>query len=495
MILTLDFGTSVTKAALWADDGLVALEGAPVHTTHAAPDRDEQDPGAWWSALVQVCAALRSAEPRAFAAIEVIGCTGARQTMVLADAEGRSLGAAIVWSDRRAGAEAEQLQRRLEASGPTLPHSGIEVDAASVAAKLAWLANHDGDRLGAASWILTPRDYLVWTLTGVVATDPTMAWRSGLYDLDGRPLPVLVGGSGGRLAPLVAPDHAVGGLTSDSARALGMPTGTPVVIGCGDRAAEVLGSGATVSTPMVSWGTTANVSVPLAPGDGSVPTPPRAPDGLVLARGAAGGWLLEGGLSAAGSLLAWLGTVTGQTEVALAELAATSPPGARGVVAVPWLGGARAPWWREDAAAALVGLGPTHTVADLARAAFESVAWDVLRCLDAMGASLDPEPSLTGLMATGGGSGLPVWLEVLSAITGRAVEVRRSGQAASAGAALLAARAVGRELRLADLDPVVARTLPDAAATSSYRALRHRADAVAAAVVGLGTDPAGSPCA
>jgi sugar (pentulose or hexulose) kinase len=364
-----------------------------------------------------------------------------------------------------------------------------------VAAKLTWLEVHEAERLAAAAWLLTPRDHMVWAMTGVVATDPTMAWRSGLYDPEGGTIPELVGDNGGLLAPLVAADRVTGVLTRGAGAALGMAPGTPVVIGCGDRASEVLGSGATATRPMVSWGTTANVSVPLAPGDGSVPTPPRAPDGLVLARGAAGGWLLEGGLSAAGSLLAWLGTVTGQTEVALAELAATSPPGARGVVAVPWLGGARAPWWREDAAAALVGLGPTHTVADLARAAFESVAWDVLRCLDAMGASLDPEPSLTGLMATGGGSGLPVWLEVLSAITGRAVEVRRSGQAASAGAALLAARAVGRELRLADLDPVVARTLPDAAATSSYRALRHRADAVAAAVVGLGTDPAGSPCA
>ena len=493
MILTLDFGTSVTKAALWGDDGLVALEGVPVQTSHAAPERAEQDPGVWWSALVQACAALRSAEPRAFAAIDVIGCTGARQTMVLADAGGRTLGPAIVWSDRRAGAEAAQLRRRLDTSGPTLPHSGIEVDAASVAAKLAWLATHDRDHLDAASWMLTPRDYLLWTLTGVVATDPTMAWRSGLYDLVGRPVPELVGGYGRLLAPLVASDHVVGGLTSGPSRSLGMRPGTPVVIGCGDRAAEVLGTGATVASPMVSWGTTANVSVPLGTGADADTTAPGVPAGVVLSRGAAGGWLLEGGVSAAGSLLAWLGTVTGQTEGALAEMAATSPPGARGVVAVPWLEGARAPWWREDAAAAFVGLGPTHTVADLARAAFESVAWDVLRCLDVMAASPDPEATVTGLMSTGGGSGVPVWLEVLSAITGRLV-VRRSGQAASAGAALLAARAVGRELALADLDNVTARAVPDAVATSTYRTLRERVDSVAGTLVGLGASSAGSPC-
>ncbi len=493
MILTLDFGTSVTKAALWAADGLVALEGVPVETSHAALDRAEQDPGAWWQALDQACAALRSAEPRAFAAVDVVGCTGARQTVVLAEAGGGALGPAIVWSDRRAGAEAEQLRRGLGSVG-TRPRSGIAIDAASVAAKLAWLASHEHDRLDAAAWLLAPRDYLVWTMTGVVATDPTMAWRSGLYDVDGTPLPELVGAHGSLLAPVVAPDHVVGGLTPSSARSLGMRPGTPVVIGCGDRAAEVIGSGATTASPMVSWGTTANVSVPVGSGGDAEATAPRVPVGVVLTRSATEGWLLEGGVSAAGSLLAWLGTVTGRTDRELARMAATSPAGARGVVAAPWLEGARAPWWREDAAAAFVGLGPTHTVPDLARAIFESVAWDVLRCLDVIGATAEGEPPVTGLMSTGGGSAIPVWLEVLSAVTGLSVAVRRSGQAASAGAALLAARAVGRDLTLDELDPVVTATVPDAVAVATYRSLRDHVDAVAGTLVDLGASPVRAPC-
>ena len=497
MILTLDFGTSTTKAVLWADDGPVAQAGSPIDTAYAAGGRVEQDPAQWWSALVEACAGLRAEAPRAFGSVEVVGCTGARQTMALVDSSGRSLGPALVWSDRRAGAEAAQLRRALETSGRAPPASGIEVDAASPAAKLAWLAARDGDRLAAAAWVLTPRDYLVRAMTGVVATDPTMAWRSGLYDLAGRPLPELVGTSGGRLPPVVAPDRVTGALTAGAARDLGMAAGIPVVIGCGDRACEVLGSGATPSRPMVSWGTTANVSVPAAYDAGEGATPHRAPTGIVCSRGAEGGWVLEGGLSAAGSLMDWLATVTGRTVEALAGLAATSPPGARGVVAAPWLEGARAPWWRERAGAAFVGLGPAHTVADLARAAYESVAWDVLRCLEAMSTppeatsppeAVSPPPEFTGLVSTGGGSGVPVWLDVLSGITGLAVETRRSGQAASAGAALLAARAVGRELALADLDPVVACTVPEGATVSAYRGLRHRVDAAAAAVLDLDTD-------
>jgi xylulokinase len=489
VILTLDFGTSVTKAVLWADDGLVARAGISVDTTYGPGGRAEQDPAQWWSSLVRACSALREAQPRAFGEVDVVGCTGARQTVVLVDNGGHGLGPAMVWSDRRAGMEAARVRRRLETAGRSLPRSGIEVDAASVAAKLTWLEVHEAERLAAAAWLLTPRDHMVWAMTGVVATDPTMAWRSGLYDPEGGTIPELVGDNGGLLAPLVAADRVTGVLTRGAGAALGMAPGTPVVIGCGDRASEVLGSGATATRPMVSWGTTANVSVPVGHRAETGTALPGAPSGVILARSADGGWLFEGGLSAAGTLLAWLGTVTGHSAESLAALAATSPPGGRGVVAAPWLEGARAPWWRDDATAAIVGLGPTHTVADLARAAFESVAWDVLRCLEAMGLPPQPSPTPMSLVSTGGGSGVPVWIDVLSAVTGRAVETRRSGEAASAGAALLAARAVGMELDLDDLDPVAACTRPDGAAASTYRALRQHVDCVATAVLDLGSGP------
>ncbi len=480
MILTLDLGTSVTKAALWSGDGLVGQVGVAIDTVHPGGNRAEQDPRQWWTSVVEACGALRREQPDGFAAVDVIGCAGARQTMVLVDGEGRSLGPAIVWSDRRAPEEAEALRSRLAASGRSVSRNGIVIDAASTAAKLAWLASHDTVRLSTARWVLTPRDYLVRAMTGVVATDASMAWRSGLYDLNGQVLDELVGEGAGRLAPLVAPDRVTGVLTPEAARMLGPPPGTPVVIGCGDRASEALGAGASDSCLMVSWGTTANVSMSYPPGGIDDGLELGAPDGLVLSPDASGGWLLEGGLSTAGGLVSWLATLTGHTTETLSSMAEEVPPGARGLVVGPWLEGARAPWWRDGAAAAFVGMGSDHTVADLARASFEAVAWDVQRCLEAMGA-----PAGSGLVSTGGGSSVPVWHEVLAAITGRSVDVRRSGQAASAGAAILASRALGRELVLDDVDPVVARAVPAPAAVASYRALRPRADAVAAALVDL----------
>ncbi len=88
---------------------------------------------------------------------------------------------------------------------------------------------------------------------------------------------------------------------------------------------------------------------------------------------------------------------------------------------------------------------------------------------------------------------MPVWAESLTGITGLPGDRRRSGQAASAGAALLAASAVGADFALEEMDPVDDRLEPDPVAVSRYAGLRTRAERVASAMIGLArsSDPAG----
>ena len=240
---------------------------------------------------------------------------------------------------------------------------------------------------------------------------------------------------------------------------------------------------------MVSWGTTANVSVPL-----EVP-PPRAPAGVVLSRGATGGWLLEGGLSAAGSLLAWIGRLTGESVETLAGWAAECPAGARGVVATPWLEGARAPWWREDASVGFAGLHSAHGPGELARAAYEAVAWEVQRCLEAIGRRVPEGVPPSGLALGGAGAGVAVWADVVTGVLGLPARTRRSGQAASTGAAVLAARAVGMVCDLDRLDPVDRRLDPPPGTVRTYRDLRERSDRlVAASLAPDGPGPGDASC-
>ncbi len=481
MILTVDFGTSVTKVALWTEDGLVTLARAQLATARPEVGWAEQDPFGWWTAVVVACADARAAAPAAFGSVEVVSCSAARQTFVPLTAAAEPLGKGLVWSDRRAVAEAPALAESLGGDEAVRRRTGVPLDGGAVAAKIAWIAAHQPGRLAASDWLLSPRDLVVWRLTGEVLTDATLASRTGLYDTGGEVVPELAGAAAGKLPPVVPSDHVAGALRAVPAAELGLPPGIPVVIGAGDRQCEVLGAGASLERPMVSWGTTANVSVPTGT---DRPDPP--PAGAVVSRAADGGWMLEGGLSAAGSFLAWLGRICGRDSDDLARLAADSPPGARGVVAVPWLDGARAPWWRDDARAGFVGLASAHDAGDLARAVLESVAWEVERCLVAVTSGRPGGPPAVGLTLGGAGTGVPLWVDVLTSVTALPATRRRSGEAASAGAALLGASAIGRALSLDQLDPVVAEIEPDPAGVDLYRALRPVADRVAEALLDLG---------
>jgi sugar (pentulose or hexulose) kinase len=229
-----------------------------------------------------------------------------------------------------------------------------------------------------------------------------------------------------------------------------------IVPGAGDRACEALGSGARAGGPMVSWGTTANVSVPHPGPVGALPTMAQ------VSRTGGDGFLVEAGLAAAGSAFDWLAQLTGRSVRALWDAAASVSVGAAGVTAFPWFAGARAPHWRPDASAAFAGLRPDHSPADLARALVEGVAYDVARSLELL------DPSGTELVVTGGGAANPTWRAVLGAVTGRSVVVRRHLEAGSVGARLLAAVATGEALGLDTLNPLASRTEPDAASTRAY---------------------------
>ncbi len=496
MILTLDLGTSYTKACLW-DRGLLATGRVALRTRHPAPGRAEQDPADWWASAVEAAAAARqAADLVGTAPVTAVACTGARQTFATVGADGSPTGPGILWSDRRGASEVGAVAARAGGAAAVRRSTGAPLAAESVAAKLAWLSAHAADQLRRARWLLTPRDLVVWRLCGACCTDQTMASRSGLYDLDGRVVEDLAGAAVGRLPPVVASDEAVGTVAPGAADELGVPPGIPVVIGAGDRASEVVGVGASPTEPMVSWGTTASVVVPTGT------RPPAVPEGLVLSRAATEGWLVEGGLSAAGALIDWLGALTGRSVPALLEGAARRPPGANGVVALPWLGGARAPWWRDGAGAGFVGARADHDASDLARAAVEAVAADVRRCLAAV-SSADGGPSdaagprplpFDGLALAGRGSAGQLWPSVLAGICALGVRTRQSGEAASAGAAWLAARAVGDPVDLDALDPRSAELAADPAVVEAYRRWWPEADPVARALVDLdlgGRSPGG----
>jgi xylulokinase len=469
-VLTLDLGTSATKAAVWRGTELRALARAPITTTHPRPGHDEQNPLDWWSSIARSCAELRDRAPGEYRAVAAIGFSAARETFALFDDALRPLGPGLLWSDRRADHEAGAMGDPREFRAAT----GVVLTGGAHAAKLAWVARHTPDALQRARWILAPRDLALARLTGVVVTDETLASRTGLCGFDGGWLDEARDAYGDRLPPIVAASSIVGDVVPDVARELGFPLDrpVPVVAGAGDRACEVLGTGASPQAPMVSWGTTANVSVPH-------PGPARdLPAVAAVSRGALGGYVVEAGVSSAGAAVAWLAALTGRAHDGLLAEASSVEPGARGVVALPWFAGARAPWWRADAHAVFTGLSLAHGPAELTRAVVEGVALDVARSLELAA------PDRTELVLAGGGAGDGLWRRVLAAVTCVPVVRRTVDDAASAGARLVVAHALGASLDVDALNPVAGREAPDPELVTAYREVRTASDAAAAAALG-----------
>jgi xylulokinase len=470
-VLTLDLGTSATKAALWDDDGLVAIARGEIVTSHPRPGWAEQDPEDWWLSVVDACAQLRRDARPQYEQVDAVGFSAARETFAGFDAEMRPIGPGVLWSDQRGTAAVLHFGDPDEFRART----GVVLNAACCVAKIAWVTDHEPEAFAAARWFLAPRDFVIARLTGVVLTDETLASRTGQYGLDGtlgvaesiaEKLPEVV-----RAATVVP---AFDGARLHGPEDLGLRAGVQVVVGGGDRACEVLGTGARDTTPMVSWGTTANVSVPHAGPIGALPGV------AAVSIGALDGFIVEAGLSAAGAALEWLERLTGRPTEVLLTQAAASPAGANGVVALPWLHGARAPWWQPDAHAAFAGLTPASGPGELARAVVESVAYDVDRCLDLVA------PGATELAVAGGGVKSQLWRDVLAAVSGRPLVRRSVDDAASVGARVLVGEAIGSPVDLDVVNPAIASEEPDPDLRDRYRAARQDSDTFARAILDLG---------
>jgi xylulokinase len=468
-VLTIDLGTSATKAALWEGDQLLGVARAPIATAHPRPGWAEQAPDDWWLSVVAACHAVVAEQPAAVAGLQAVGFSAARETFVLVDERLAPLGPGILWSDRRAEAQSLAL-----ADAPSFrARTGVSLGAGTHAAKLAWVAENQPTVFERARWVLSPRDLVVARLAAIVGTDETLASRTGLCALDGGWLPEAIARYADRLPPITSAASVVGRVSESSGHELGIAPGVPVVIGAGDRACEVLGVDATPSTPMVSWGTTASVSVP-HPGPMHV-----LPTVGQVSRGAVGGFVVEAGLGAAGAALGWLASLTGRSHDELLDLAAATPPGADGVIALPWFAGARAPWWRLDAHAAFTGLTDGAGPGEMARALIEGVAFDVARSVELIA------PEAEQLALAGGGAASSAWRGIAAAVTRRPVVRRRIDDAALVGARLLVAEAVGEALDVDVLNPVVRTEDPQAAWVVAYESVRESADAAASAVLDL----------
>lgn len=464
LFLGLDLGTSAVKVGLFDAEGHLlrrARRTYPLYTPR--PGWAEQEPEEWWSAA---CDALQEVLAGVDAdRVASVGLSGHAPSQVLVARDGRPLGRAIMWSDRRAATEATWLAERV-----TPEQARDWTDCAFItgvtqpAARLLWLKTHRPDDWARCAAVVHPKDFIALRLTGQTATDANSALclfnpQTSRYAAE---LLALLGVEPEKLPPVLEPTAVLGYVTSEAAAATGLRPGTPVVIGTVDAWCDILGCGGiTPGCAVDVAGTSEVVALVTAEAvDG---------EGVFSAPLVEGRYWIGGPMQAGGAALAWLARCFYGREQPdfdlMEEEASAVAPGAEGLLFLPYLQGERAPVWDPKARGALVGLTDRHVRAHCARAVYEGMAFAVRDLLERCRAAAGLAPEV--LRVCGGGSTSAFWNQIKADVTGLPVQRVAVLDAACLGAALLAAvgagafrgldEAAGAMVRVADtFDPVLA---------------------------------------
>lgn len=429
-VLAIDCSTTGSKAVVRRQDGSVVASASAAHpSTNPRPGWHEQDPDDWWVSVRTAAAeAVRSAPGES---VEVVALTHQRETFVCADGRLHALRPAILWMDSRAG---EQIARDGSAAVHRL--SGKPPDTTPALYKLAWLKQHEPAVLRDAERVGDVHAVLSWRLTGRWASATASADTLGLFDLAARTwdagLLDVAGVRTEQLPELVASGRVIGELLPRVADELGVRQGAVLVAGLGDGQAAGLALGA--DEPGVAYlnlGTSAVMGVGCA--DYRWDAGVRTLDGMRSEQ-----FTLESVLNAASHLAAWCRReFLGGVDVAEAEaLAAAVPPGAEGLLVLPYWNAAQTPWWDPAARGATVGWHTRHTGAHLYRACLEGVAFELaehVRRLESATAT-----PLRAINVVGGGSRSRLWTSIIAAVLQRPLRVFGEVEASAAGAAQLA---------------------------------------------------------
>jgi xylulokinase len=438
VLVGLDLGTSSVKALLLGEDGEAAGEGSASYPVGSPqPGWAESSPEDWWSAVAE--ATKTAVGPRG-AQVTALGLSGQMHGVVLADERGHPLRSAVLWADARSGEQLaayrrldEDARRRL-ANPPAVGMAGPT---------LLWLRDYEPDTYASARWALQPKDWLRLRLTGEVAAEPSDASATLLYDLRSdnwaHPVVEALGLRSDLLAPLVASAEVAGTLTREAAGRLGLRVGLPVAAGAADTAAAMLGAGLLrPGSAQLTVGTGGQIVAP------KISPEPDPHERTHLYRAAAPDlWYSMAAIQNAGLALEWVRKTLGVCWEDVYEEAFAVPPGAGGVVFLPYLSGERTPRFDPDARGAWTGLGLDHGRGHLLRAALEGVAFALREGLEALEEAGTPIPELR---LAGGGTASEPWQRLLADALGR--PLRRlpdavARVASARGAALLAGVASG----------------------------------------------------
>jgi xylulokinase len=443
-VLGIDVGTGGTRALIVDECGRIVASATDEHEPFASPQIGwaEQRPEDWWRAAgVAVRKALVLGNLRGDQ-VSCVGFSGQMHGAVMLDGNGEVVRPALIWCDVRTERQCRELNDRIGAErliqltcNPALPNFTLT--------KFLWVRENEPENWKRVRYVMLPKDYVRFRLTGERAVDVADASGTLMLDVAKREWSSEVL-KATEIDPALLPrvyesQDVCGKISAAGAEATGLAAGTSVVAGAGDQAAGATGMG--IVAPGAVSATIGTSGVVFAATD----RPALDPRGRLhtFCHAVPGRWHVMGVTQAAGLSLRWyrdnFACPAAKADVdpyeALTAEAATAPAGADGLLWTPYLMGERTPHLDGTARAALVGLTASHKRAHVVRAILEGVAFSLK---DSFTIFEEMKVPVKNVRLGGGGARSALWRQIQADAYGHAVEIVEAEEGAAYGAAILA---------------------------------------------------------
>ena len=439
LFIGIDSGTQGTKGVVFSrQEGRTVADAYSDHQLmENIGGRREQEPGWWIEACSTVIGQLLKMGNVSKDRICAIGVSGQQHGMVPLDVRGEVIRPAKLWCDTETSPQCEQITRNIGNAAKVIELIGNSVAAGFTASKILWLKQHEPQNYERLASVLLPHDYINFWLTGEKKTEFGDASGTAYFDVKSRTwsdaLLNAIDDSGklqNCLPDLIPPDAPAGTIRAEIAELFQLKSDILVSSGGGDNIMAAIGTGnvapGIVTTSLGTSGTIYSFSNrPVIDLKGE----------LAAFCSSSGGWLP----------LVCTMNVTVSTELNrellglsisdLNQLASSAPPGAEGILLLPYFNGERTPAL-PDAKAVIFGLTSTnYTGANLARSSMEGATLGLRYGLDILRQhGLTP----TDIRLVGGGAKSPLWRQMVANVFNCPVVCPESSEAGAVGAALQA---------------------------------------------------------
>lgn len=441
-VLVIDVGTSSMRGILFDKDARILKKiqflYAPNYLNQIYVEQNVSD---WSETLIKICTGMAETAIQDGHSIDALAFTSQRSSVIPLSADMEPLSPAIMWQDKRT----ESLCHSLELYNNLFTEkAGSRINSVYSGVKMAWISRNQPELFQAAAKLAVIPDYLVWLMTGTLATDYTYGSRSLLMNIRNlewdEDLLNLFHIPRSKLCQLVPPSTVVGYISDQFSKITGLLSGTPLLSAGGDQQCSALGQGVIdTGDTQITTGTGAYII------SGCSRLPERYGSDIILGVGAIPGtYVLESSILACCSAFNWFHNTfypdhDTDFEMMNREIMTASPTSG-GITVLPYFQGRGTPDWNSRATASFHNITLSSSRGDMARSILESICYEIKSNLDCMSQYL-PVPS--AIVLSGGLTKCPALAPCLAEILNSTINQYNNPESTALGAWMSAAIAFG----------------------------------------------------